>query len=134
MASGSMSSYGSGSWTVKQNKAFERALAIYDQDTPDRWYNVARAVGGTTPEEAKRQYDLLVRDIESIENGHVPFPDYKTNGRNSTNGRLRDEEKRYVLQSNKTDFILITTNQLCFISIIGLIVHFLRYFYRPNQT
>uniref|UniRef100_A0A1J3D5C6 Protein RADIALIS-like 2 n=1 Tax=Noccaea caerulescens TaxID=107243 RepID=A0A1J3D5C6_NOCCA len=94
MASGSMSSYGSGSWTVKQNKAFERALAIYDQDTPDRWYNVARAVGGTTPEEAKRQYDLLVRDIESIENGHVPFPDYKTNGRNSTNGRLRDEEKR----------------------------------------
>ncbi|CAA7044809.1 unnamed protein product [Microthlaspi erraticum] len=94
MASGSMSSYGSGSWTVKQNKAFERALAVYDQDTPDRWYNVARAVGGTTPEEAKRQYDLLVRDIERIENGHVPFPDYKTNGRNNTNGRLRDEEKR----------------------------------------
>ncbi|CDY21467.1 BnaC03g27300D [Brassica napus] len=61
MASNSMSSYGSGSWTVKQNKAFERALATYDQDTPDRWYNVARAVGGTTPDEAKRQYDLLVR-------------------------------------------------------------------------
>ncbi|CAF1701866.1 unnamed protein product [Brassica napus] len=60
MASNSMSSYGSGSWTVKQNKAFERALATYDQDTPDRWYNVARAVGGTTPDEAKRQYDLLV--------------------------------------------------------------------------
>ncbi|XP_010416923.1 PREDICTED: protein RADIALIS-like 2 [Camelina sativa] len=96
MASGSMSSYGSsGSWTVKQNKAFERALAVYDQDTPDRWYNVARAVGGKTPEEAKRQYELLVRDIESIENGHVPFPDYKTTGAtNRGGGRLRDEEKR----------------------------------------
>ncbi|KAG2298522.1 hypothetical protein Bca52824_034994 [Brassica carinata] len=104
MASNSMSAYGSGSWTVKQNKAFERALATYDQDTPDRWYNVARAVGGTTPDEAKRQYDILVRDIESIENGHVPFPNYKTTG-GSTKGRLRDEEKRYsafffFLQSN----------------------------------
>lgn len=99
MASGSMSSYGSGSWTLKQNKAFERALATYDQDTPDRWHNVARAVGGKTPEEVKRQYDLLVRDIESIENGHVPFPDYKTTG-SSTKGRLRDQEKRYFLQSN----------------------------------
>lgn len=128
-----MSSYGSGSWTVKQNKAFERALAIYDQDTPDRWYNVARAVGGTTPEEAKRQYDLLVRDIESIENGHVPFPDYKTNGRNSTNGRLRDEEKRYVLQSNKTDFILITIYDSLAFFYIHNIVHFLRYFYSHDN-
>lgn len=90
-----MSSYGSGSWTVKQNKAFERALAVYDQDTPDRWYNVARAVGGKTPEEVKRQYELLVRDIESIENGHVSFPDYKTTTGSSNRGRLRDEEKRY---------------------------------------
>ncbi|KAG2331792.1 hypothetical protein Bca52824_002972 [Brassica carinata] len=93
MASNSMSSYGSGSWTVKQNKAFERALATYDQDTPDRWYNVARAVGGTTPDEAKRQYDLLVQDIERIENGHVPFPNYTSTG-GRTKGRLRDEEKR----------------------------------------
>ncbi|CAN8283819.1 unnamed protein product [Cochlearia groenlandica] len=93
MASNSMSAYGSGSWTVKQNKAFERALATYDQETPDRWYNVARAVGGTTtPEEAKRQYELLVRDIERIENGHVPFPDYKTT--TGSKGRIRDEEKR----------------------------------------
>ncbi|CAF1860377.1 unnamed protein product, partial [Brassica napus] len=96
MASNSMSAYGSGSWTVKQSKAFESALATYDQDSPDRWYNVARAVGGTTPDEAKRQYELLVRDIESIENGHVAFPNYKTNG-GSTKGRLRDEDKRHTV-------------------------------------
>ena len=99
MASNSMSAYGSGSWTVKQSKAFESALATYDQDSPDRWYNVARAVGGTTPDEAKRQYELLVRDIESIENGHVAFPNYKTNG-GSTKGRLRDEDKRYHFYFN----------------------------------
>ncbi|KAJ1403186.1 protein RADIALIS-like 2 [Sesbania bispinosa] len=31
---------------VKDNKSFERALAVYVKDTPDHWYNVARAVGG----------------------------------------------------------------------------------------
>ncbi|CAF2124687.1 unnamed protein product [Brassica napus] len=115
MASNSMSSYGSGSWTVKQNKAFERALATYDQDTPDRWYNVARAVGGTTPDEAKRQYDLLVRDIEIIDNGHVPFPNYTTTG-GRTKGRLRDEEKSASLgfvtnQTAKADVIIATPQE-----------------------
>ncbi|KHG23339.1 DnaJ subfamily C member 2 [Gossypium arboreum] len=64
MASSSMSSRGSGSWTAKQNKDFERALAVYDKDTPDRWYNVAKAVGGKTAEEVKRHYELLVADVK----------------------------------------------------------------------
>ena len=75
MASSSMSS--SGSWSAKDNKAFERALAVYDKDTPDRWYNVVRAVGGKTPEEVKRQNELLVQDVKHIESGQVPFPNYK---------------------------------------------------------
>ncbi|CAL0323526.1 unnamed protein product [Lupinus luteus] len=78
MASSSMSA--SGSWNAKDNKSFERALAVYDKDTPDRWYNVANAVGGKTPEEVKRHYDLLVQDINYIESGKVPFPNYKKSG------------------------------------------------------
>ncbi|VYS65383.1 unnamed protein product [Arabidopsis thaliana] len=93
MASSSMSSQSSGSWTAKQNKAFEQALATYDQDTPNRWQNVAKVVGGKTTEEVKRHYELLVQDINSIENGHVPFPNYRTCG-GCTNGRLSQEEKR----------------------------------------
>ncbi|CAH8273814.1 unnamed protein product [Arabidopsis lyrata] len=93
MASSSMSSHSSGSWTAKQNKAFEQALATYDQDTPNRWQNVAKVVGGKTTEEVKRHYELLVQDINNIENGHVPFPNYRTSG-GCTNGRLSQEEKR----------------------------------------
>lgn len=74
MASSSMSSYSSDSWTAKENKAFERALAVYDKDTPDRWFNVAKAVGGKTAEEVKRHYQLLVQDVNNIENGRFPFP------------------------------------------------------------
>ena len=88
MASSSMSA--SGSWSAKENKAFERALAVYDKDTPDRWNNVAKAVGGgKTPEEVKRHYDLLVEDVKHIESGRVPFPNYR-------NTATYDEDKRYI--------------------------------------
>lgn len=72
-----MSSRGSGSWTAKENKAFEKALAVYDRDTPDRWQNIARAVGGKTAEEVKRQYEILVEDVKHIEQGQGPYPNYK---------------------------------------------------------
>ncbi|KAF8068538.1 hypothetical protein N665_1145s0006 [Sinapis alba] len=70
-------------WTFKQNKMFERALAVYDKDTPDRWHNVANAVGGKSAEEVKRHYDILVEDLISIETGRVPLPNYKTFESNS---------------------------------------------------
>lgn len=64
-------------WSAEDNKAFERALVVYERDTPDRWYNIARAVGGKTAEEVKRHYELLVEDIRRIESGQVPFPNYR---------------------------------------------------------
>ncbi|OAY22763.1 protein RADIALIS-like 3 [Manihot esculenta] len=85
MASGS-------SWTPKQNKLFENALAIYDKDTPDRWHNLARAVGGKTVEEVKRHYELLVEDVRQIEAGQVPLPNYRKTG--ETYNNYADEERR----------------------------------------
>ncbi|ONK82126.1 uncharacterized protein A4U43_C01F36380 [Asparagus officinalis] len=64
-------------WTAKQNKLFEKALAVYDQDSPNRWENVARAVGGKTREEVKRHFELLEEDIKQIESGRIPFPNYR---------------------------------------------------------
>jgi len=80
MASSSINTHGSGTWTPKQNKAFERALAIYDKDTPDRWHNIAKAVVGKTAAECKRHYEDLVEDLKRIESGQVPFPNYTWKG------------------------------------------------------
>ncbi|XP_050372172.1 protein RADIALIS-like 3 [Argentina anserina] len=78
MASNSLSSRSSGSsWTPKQNKLFEKALALYDKDTPDRWQKVARAVGGKSAEEVKRHYEILIEDVKHIESGRIPYPDYR---------------------------------------------------------
>nr|GFA62245.1 protein RADIALIS-like 3 [Tanacetum cinerariifolium] len=84
MASSSMtSSRSSGSsWTSRQNKQFEEALAYYNKDTPDRWHNIARAVGGKSVDEVKRHYEILVRDIMQIESDQVPLPIYRDIGSN----------------------------------------------------
>ncbi|KAK6916584.1 SANT/Myb domain [Dillenia turbinata] len=73
----------SSSWTPKQNKLFEKALALYDKDTPDRWHNIAKAVGGKSAEEVKIHYDILIEDLRQIESGHVPLPNYNSTGSNS---------------------------------------------------
>uniref|UniRef100_A0ACD5TZQ5 Uncharacterized protein n=1 Tax=Avena sativa TaxID=4498 RepID=A0ACD5TZQ5_AVESA len=79
MASLSMSPAGRAGWTPKQNKLFEQALAVHDRDTPDRWHNVARAVGGgKSADDVRRYYELLVHDIARIEAGNVSFPAYRT--------------------------------------------------------
>ncbi|MBA0808604.1 hypothetical protein Gohar_024329 [Gossypium harknessii] len=70
-------------WTPKQNKLFEKALAVYDRDTPDRWQKVAAAVGDKTPEEVRRHYEILVTDVHHIESGQIPIPDYESTGNNS---------------------------------------------------
>ncbi|KAM1174550.1 hypothetical protein ACFX13_027726 [Malus domestica] len=78
------------SWTAKQNKLFENALATYDRETHDRWRNIARIVGGTTEEEVKRQYEILLADINRIESGKVPLPKYRKVGESN----ISSEEER----------------------------------------
>ncbi|CAL1360809.1 unnamed protein product [Linum trigynum] len=64
-------------WTPKMNKLFEVALAMYDEDTPDRWEVIADVVGeGTTPDEVQSRYQCLVDDVERIETDDVPLPFY----------------------------------------------------------
>jgi hypothetical protein len=85
MGSTSLSSTNSNTtWTAKQHKMFENALAVYYKETPDRWQNIANMMGGTTEEEVKRQYEILIEDIECIESGKVPVPNYRKIGGSSS--------------------------------------------------
>ncbi|XP_031101368.1 transcription factor DIVARICATA-like [Ipomoea triloba] len=68
-------------WSPAENKAFEKALALYDKDTPDRWERVAEMVPGKTVGDVIRQYKELEDDVTSIEAGLmdlIPIPDYTT--------------------------------------------------------
>ncbi|XP_078151705.1 protein RADIALIS-like 3 isoform X1 [Carex rostrata] len=83
-------------WTPRQNKLFEEALVVYSKETPDRWHNIARAVGGgKTADDVKRYYDLLLEDIKQIESGQVPFPVYRSSSvRGGSNASMAYEEHR----------------------------------------
>ncbi|XP_010241465.1 PREDICTED: protein RADIALIS-like 4 [Nelumbo nucifera] len=56
-------------WSWEENKLFEVALAIVDEENPDRWELVAAAVGGKSAEEVKKHYDILLEDLQYIESG-----------------------------------------------------------------
>ncbi|XP_057500746.1 transcription factor SRM1-like isoform X2 [Actinidia eriantha] len=66
----------SSSWTREQDKAFENALAIYSEDSVDRWEKIAAMVPGKSVEEIKNHYVILLEDINAIESGSVPLPHY----------------------------------------------------------
>ncbi|XP_057503772.1 transcription factor DIVARICATA-like [Actinidia eriantha] len=63
-------------WTKEENKKFERALAIYDDKTPDRWLRVAAMIPGKSVSDVLRQYVELESDVSDIEAGLVPIPGY----------------------------------------------------------
>ncbi|CAL9204048.1 unnamed protein product [Musa hybrid cultivar] len=78
-------------WTEEENKRFEIAIARYDE-TPDRWQNVARAVGGKSVEEVKRHYEELENDIKLIDSTTEPIYSYPNSNswrRNGTADRSR---------------------------------------------
>lgn len=65
-------------WTREENKKFESALAIYDENTPDRWIKVAEMIPGKTVWDVIKQYKELEDDVSDIEAGLVPIPGYLT--------------------------------------------------------
>ncbi|KAH0780203.1 hypothetical protein KY290_006630 [Solanum tuberosum] len=65
-------------WTTEENKMFEDALALFDKETPDRWYNVAAMIPGKTVNDVIKQYRELVDDVTDIEAGLIPVPGYMT--------------------------------------------------------
>ncbi|XP_057415147.1 transcription factor DIVARICATA-like [Lotus japonicus] len=59
-------------WTEEEEKTFEYALAIFDEDTPDRRKNVAAVIPRKTVLDVIRHYKKLERDVCGVEAGPVP--------------------------------------------------------------
>lgn len=63
-------------WTREQDKEFENALNIYEQDSPTRWDQIAAVVSGKDAVEVKRHFEILQEDINLIDSGRVALPNY----------------------------------------------------------
>lgn len=58
-------------WSWEENKLFELALAVIDEEDPNRWQLVAAMVGGKSAEEVQRHYVILLEDLQFIESGQL---------------------------------------------------------------
>ncbi|QCE07154.1 hypothetical protein DEO72_LG9g2170 [Vigna unguiculata] len=59
-------------WSWKENKLFELALAVVDENHPERWEIVAAMVGGEkSAGEVQEQYVFLLEDLNLIESGKL---------------------------------------------------------------
>lgn len=63
-------------WTKEENETFEIALAIFDEESPDRWFKVAAMIPSKSVYDVINQYRQLVADVSDIEAGLVPIPRY----------------------------------------------------------
>ncbi|CAG7871957.1 unnamed protein product [Brassica rapa] len=67
---------GGSSWSRDDDIAFEKALAIYADETEDRWEKIAGVVHGKTLEQVLKRYEVLLRDVLMIELSYVSLPEY----------------------------------------------------------
>lgn len=59
-------------WSWEENKLFELALAVVDEQDPDRWEVVATMVGGKkSAEDVQKHYVILLEDLQVIESGKL---------------------------------------------------------------
>ncbi|RDY07621.1 Protein RADIALIS-like 3, partial [Mucuna pruriens] len=59
-------------WSWKENKLFELALAVVDENHPERWEVVAAMVGGEKRAgEIQEHYVFLLEDLKLIESGKL---------------------------------------------------------------
>lgn len=65
-------------WNKEEEKAFENAIAMHwiDEDCKEQWEKIASMVPNKNLEELKQHYQLLVDDVNAIEAGHIPVPNY----------------------------------------------------------
>lgn len=66
----------SSEWTFEENKLFESALAEIEPTSPAFLENVASRIPWKSMEDVKNHYQALLDDLEMIESGKIPLPDY----------------------------------------------------------
>ncbi|QCD98336.1 hypothetical protein DEO72_LG6g3056 [Vigna unguiculata] len=59
-------------WSWEENKLFELALAVVDEQHPERWEVVAAMVGGEkSAGDVRQHYVILLQDLLVIESGKL---------------------------------------------------------------
>lgn len=130
-------------WSWEENKLFELALAVVDEQHPDRWQVVAAMVGGKkSAEDVQKHYVILLEDLQVIESGQL---DHKLQGLGDAYNYLQldsiqsvcwtDEDNEYVyisiyyyfLFSSLLLLLLLLPLLCCAVSYVRMIANLITY-------
>ncbi|URE27158.1 Myb-like DNA-binding domain [Musa troglodytarum] len=100
----------------------------------DPWEKIAAAVPGTKPEEIKHHHELLSNDVNSIESGVLPLPNYTMNSKDLAN----DDGHRLFLRGldkyGKGDWRNISRNCVLTRTPTQVASHAQKYFLRQSSV
>ncbi|KAL3720662.1 hypothetical protein ACJRO7_005474 [Eucalyptus globulus] len=63
-------------WTSEENEIFERCIAELGHLSRDFFENIALRIPEKSVGQIQRHFEALVKDVENIDAGRVPIPDY----------------------------------------------------------
>ncbi|CAK7355504.1 unnamed protein product [Dovyalis caffra] len=66
-------------WSFEENKMFEYSIAELDPGSPDCFERIAERIPAKTLKQIEDHFQILIEDIEMIESGRIPLPNYGTN-------------------------------------------------------
>lgn len=83
-------------WTREEDKAFENAIAMHwtDDDSKEKWEKIASMVPSKTLEQMKQHHQMLVQDVQAIEAGNIPVPNYVGEEAAATSSSTKDAAER----------------------------------------
>ena len=71
-------------WSIEENNTFENVLAQHLEMPEDKkWTEIAKVLPGRSALELRMHFDRLLRDIDCIDNGQVPLPEFPVSNCNS---------------------------------------------------
>ncbi|KAM0957737.1 hypothetical protein ACFX13_026417 [Malus domestica] len=92
-------------WSWEENKLFELALAVVDEEDPQRWDVVAALVGGKkSAEDVQKHYVILLEDLQVIESGKL---DHKLGQQPPKNYVQVDHCTQSVCWTDETNNLLV---------------------------
>ncbi|KAH7849874.1 hypothetical protein Vadar_024235 [Vaccinium darrowii] len=106
-------------WTFEENKLFENAIAEFDHNSSDIFRKIASRVPGKTIDQIMEHCKALVDDVDMIEQGLVPLPDYKDAINNDVikwrnNSGHRSRRKAIPWTKEEHEFVSSTSTCVCF--------------------
>ncbi|CBI15416.3 unnamed protein product, partial [Vitis vinifera] len=130
-------------WSREEEKAFENAIAMHwTEDCKEVWDKIASMVPGKSVDELKQHYQFLVEDVNAIEAGHIPLPNYAADEASSEQERRKgipwtEEEHRLFLlgldKFGKGDWRSISRNFVISRTPTQVASHAQKYFIRLNS-